>query len=256
MLRWRALEKQVRTRQWLWVVVAMLGFSLCASGTAKPQKQTISFDGKPRIYYIYVPDKLSGPAPLILLLHGSGRDGMSQIDAWKNLAEDKKVILVAPNSFNSQEWSFAADGPEFFHSVIEAVKASYPVDSKRMYLFGHSAGANFALYLAIMESQYFAAAAVHAGALTDDADMYMDHAPRKIPVAIWVGTKDQFFSLENVRSTRDKFKEHGFPIQLTEIPGHDHDYYSVAGNLNKTIWEFFSASQLSDEPRWEVYKQR
>lgn len=246
----------MKTKHWVWVVAAVMVFSLCASGMAKPQKQTISFDGNSRTYYVYVPDKVTTPAPLILLLHGSGRDGMSQIDAWKSLAEEKKIILVAPNSFNSQEWSFSADGPELFHSVVEAVKASYQVDSKRIYLFGHSAGAIFALYLAIMESQYFAAAAVHAGSLTGDSDLYMKHAPRKIPVAIWVGTKDQFFSLESVRSTRDQFKEHGFPIQLTEMPGHDHDYYSVAGNLNKTIWEFFSASQLSDEPNWEVYRQR
>lgn len=246
----------MRTKAWLWLVVVQVALTLCASGMTKAQKQTISFDGKTRIYYVYAPDKVTSPAPLILLLHGSGRDGMSQIDAWKALAEEKKVILVAPNSFDSQEWSFAADGPEFFHGVIEAVKAAYPVDGRRLYLFGHSAGAIFALYLAIMESEYFAAAAIHAGALTGDADVYMNHAPRKIPVAIWVGNKDQFFHLEDVRSTRDKFKEHGFPVQLTEMPGHDHDYYSVAGNLNKTIWEFFSASQLNAEPSWEAYRQR
>ncbi|HEY6249071.1 MAG TPA: alpha/beta hydrolase-fold protein [Candidatus Angelobacter sp.] len=246
----------MKTRKWLGLVVAELVLSLCASGMAKPQKQTISFDGNSRIYYVYVPDKITTPAPLILLLHGSGRDGMSQIDAWKALAEEKKVILVAPNSFDSKEWSFAADGPEFFHSVVEAVKAAYPVDGRRMYLFGHSAGAIFALYLAIMESQYFAAAAIHAGALTGDSDLYMNHAQRKIPVAIWVGTKDQFFSLENVRKTRDKFKEHGFPVQLTEMPGHDHDYYSVAGTLNKSIWDFFNAAQLAGDPSWEAYRQK
>ena len=246
----------MKTKKWAWLIVAELALSLYSGGMAKPQKQTISSDGKPRVYYVYVPDKLTAPAPLILLLHGSGRDGMSQIEAWKALAEEKKVILVAPNSFDSKEWSFSADGPEFLHSVVEAVKAAYPVDGRHVYLFGHSAGAIFALYVAIMESQYFAAAAIHAGALTGDSDLYMNHAPRKIPVAIWVGTKDQFFSLDEVHSTRDKFKEHGFPIQLTEMPGHDHDYYSVAGTLNKAIWEFLSASQLTGEPSWEVYRQR
>lgn len=246
----------MRTKALLCLIVVELALAVWASGMAKPQKQTISYDGKTRIYYIYTPDNVTSPAPLILLLHGSGRDGMSQIDAWKGLAEEKKAILVAPNSFNSLEWSFAADGPEFFHSIVEDVKTAHAVDGRRMYLFGHSAGAIFALYLAIMESEYFAATAVHAGALTGNSDLYMNHAPRKIPVAIWVGAKDQFFSLETVRSTRDKFKEHGFPVQLTEMPGHDHDYYSVAGNLNKTIWEFFSASQLSAEPKWEAYRQR
>jgi len=246
----------MKTGRLLPLILSAILLSHFAGASAKPQKQAILFNSQSRTYYLLVPEKLSSPAPLILLLHGSGRDGMSQIDAWKALAEEQKVILLAPNSFKSEEWSFSADPPEFFKVLLDAVSNAYQVDGQHVYLFGHSAGASFALYLAIMESEYFAATAVHAGALKGDSDAYMEHAPRKIPVAIWVGTKDQFFSLENVRKTRDKFKEHGFPVQLTEMPGHDHDYYSVAGNLNKTIWEFFSASQLPGEPNWEDYRPR
>ena len=39
-----------------------------------------------------------------------------------------------------------------------------------MYLFGHSAGAGQALYLSLLESEYFAATAVHAGALRTEDD--------------------------------------------------------------------------------------
>lgn len=222
---------------------------------AGPQKLAISYDGQARTYYVLVPGNTPSPAPLVLLLHGSGRDGMSQIDAWKKLAEQKKIILVAPNSKDSQEWSMASDGPEFLHSVVEAVKAANAVDDKRVYVFGHSAGATFALYMAILEPRYFAAAAVHAGALQGDLSQYMDHAQRKIPIGIWVGTKDQFFSLDAVRSTRDQLSAHGFPVQLSEMKGHDHDYYGVAETLNKTVWDFLSTAQLT-ESSWETYRTR
>lgn len=106
------------------------------------------------------------------------------------------------------------------------------------------------------ESEYFASAAIHAGALREDFSLYMDHARRKIPIAVWVGTKDQFFPLDAVRSTCDQLKAHGFPVQLSEMKGHDHDYYSVAGTINKAVWEFLSASQLPDKPYWEKYRSR
>ena len=47
----------------------------------------------------------------------------------------------------------------------KTLKSKYPINPRRVYLFGHSAGASFALHMSLMESQYFAAAAIHAGAL-------------------------------------------------------------------------------------------
>jgi poly(3-hydroxybutyrate) depolymerase len=70
--------------------------SAAAFAAAKPEKQSITSLGTERTYYTFVPEKLTAPAPLLLLLHGSGRDGMSQIDDWKGLAEKEGIILVAP----------------------------------------------------------------------------------------------------------------------------------------------------------------
>jgi poly(3-hydroxybutyrate) depolymerase len=78
-------------------VLFLLAFSFAAaSATARPEKQTVTADGKERIYYTFVPEKLNAHAPMLLLLHGSGRDGMSQINEWKGLAEKEGIILAAP----------------------------------------------------------------------------------------------------------------------------------------------------------------
>src|SRR5262249_12018629 len=236
------------------LLIVQLLFPLFASAMVKAERQTISFDGHERIYYVLAPQGATTPAPLIVLLHGSGRDGMSQIDAWKGLAEKNKLILVAPNSRNSQAWEMNTDGPEFLHRVIEAVKGLHAVDQRRIYIFGHSAGAVFALYMAVLEPEYFAAAAVHAGALQGDISEYIRRAQRKIPNAIWVGTEDQFFKLDEVRNTRDQLESYGFPVQLSEMKGHDHNYYLVANSVNKAVWDFLNARQLSGEPSWETYR--
>ena len=213
-------------------------------------------DGVRRTYFLYVPEELQAPAPLLLLLHGSGRDGMSQINEWKALADRQGVILVAPNSENSAQWSFPTDGPEFLHDVIEAIRRNHKVDARRIYLFGHSAGAIFALEIGILESEYFAAVAVHAGALRDDFSQYMEHADRKLPIAIWVGTRDPLFPLESVRKTREMLTHHGFPVEMHEMNGHDHDYYAVSGQVNPQVWGFLGKIKLDEDPSWEQYRRR
>jgi len=87
---------------------------------------------------------------------------------------------------------------------------------------------------------------------------YIDHAAaqRNIPVAIWVGTADPYFSLELVHATRDAINGRGLHADVFEMKGHDHDYYSVAGDLNPKIWEFLKATSLFAQPEWESYKRR
>ncbi|HYX53898.1 MAG TPA: PHB depolymerase family esterase [Candidatus Limnocylindrales bacterium] len=230
--------------------------SAAALATAKPEKQSLVFEGTERAYYVSVPEKLTLPAPLLVLLHGSGRDGMSQIEQWQALAEKEGLVLVAPNSLNSREWSMGVDGPGFLHKIVEAVLGKYSIDGRRIYLFGHSAGAVFALYMGVMESQYFASVAVHAGALGEDFYPYLDLAKRKLPIAIWVGTEDPYFSVAMVHKTQSELKNHGFDTQVFEMKGHNHDYYAVAKELNPAIWKFLSSSRLDAEAKWQEYQKR
>ncbi|HKV95072.1 MAG TPA: PHB depolymerase family esterase [Candidatus Angelobacter sp.] len=139
------------------------------------------------------------------------------------------------------------------HEIVEAVRGKYSIDGKRMYLFGHSAGAGFALYIGVLESQYFAAAGVHAGAMGEDFYPSLDLAKRKLPLAIWVGTDDPFFPLKLVRSTQSELQKHGFNAQVFEMKGHGHDYYAVAKDLNPKIWSFLSASSLQADAQWQSY---
>lgn len=235
-------------------VLLLISASLAAD-KAKPEKFSLSFEAKERTYYVFVPDGSGQSAPMLLLLHGSGRNGMSQIDPWKDFAAKDGIILVAPDSSDSGYWNQKADSPDFIHAVVEAVRSRYPVDPRRIYLFGHSAGAVYALYLAVVQSEYFAATAVHAGSLQQSDFGIIDVAARKMPIAIWVGTVDPFFSLTNVRATRDAFNSCGFSVRLTEIPGHDHNYYAIAPKINPAVWDFLKANPLPSVPSWREYRK-
>lgn len=241
--------------------LAVLLFALLTALPAAAEgitKELITSEGKKRAYYLLVPEKLTAasPAPLIVLLHGSGRNGLSLVEKWKELAQKEKVIIVGPDSLDSRGWRVPEDGPDYIHELVNALKAKYPINARRVYLFGHSAGAGQALYLSLLESEYFAATAVHAGALDKDGYSLIDRAKRKIPIAIFVGTKDDLFPLPVVRATRDALNAGGFSSELTEIKGHTHWYYDRAPEINRSAWDFLKRHELGAEPNYEKYQFR
>jgi len=218
-------------------------------------KELITSQGKTRAYYLYVPSTLKQgtPAPLIVMLHGSGRIGISLVEKWKDLAKKEGFIIAGPDSSNPRGWGSPQDGPDYLHDLVEELKTKYSINPRRVYLFGHSAGASFALEMSLMESQYFAATAIHAGALQRDELDLIDLAKRKIPMHIQVGDSDQFFSLKAVRATRDALNEKGFATVLVEIAGHDHNYYDTAAKTNNSAWEFLQKYQLDAEPIYRKF---
>jgi poly(3-hydroxybutyrate) depolymerase len=239
--------------------ICLIAFSLAFSmqvfaGNEIAKKQMIS-NGKDRSYFLFVPSsiKQDKPAPLLILLHGSGRDGKILVEHWQKLAEKEGIILTGPNALRAANWSIPNDAPQFIYDLVEELKSKHSIDSRRVYLFGHSAGAVTGLILSLLESEYFTATAVSAGSLrTQDYDLFND-AERKTPVALFVGTRDPFFPLSAVRQTRDAFRERNFTVELTEILDLDHNYYSRSSEINEKSWSFLSKFKLDSEPKYKQY---
>jgi poly(3-hydroxybutyrate) depolymerase len=239
----------------LLLALAALLLPAASASSDEITKELITSQGKKRAYYLYVPKtvKADAPAPLLLVLHGSGRNGLSLVEKWKELAKKEGFIVAGPDSIDTRQWQIPADGPDFLRELVEELKSKQPVNARRVYLFGHSAGAGQALYLSLLESEYFAASAVHAGALGPDANQLMEQAKRKTPIAIFVGTNDPLFPLPVVRATRDALNARGFSAQLTEIKNHNHWYYDRAPEINRDAWEFLKKHELTGEPKYEQY---
>ena len=197
-----------------------------------------------------MPSTVKAPnlAPLIVMLHGSNRTGVTLVEKWKDYAKKEGIIIAGPDATNLRGWGSPQDGPDYLRDLVEELKTKYPVNPRRVYLFGHSAGAIFAIHMSLMESQYFAAAAVHAGALADDDKGLMDLAKRKIPISIQVGDSDEYVPAQDRARDRDALKEKGFPVDLIEIENHDHWYYDKASKFNQTAWEFLKKYELEADP--------
>lgn len=219
-------------------------------------KELITSNGKKRAYYLYVPSTVQAPAtaPLIIMLHGSNRTGVTLVEKWKDYAKKEGIILVGPDATDLRGWGAPQDGPDYLHDLVEELKTKHPINPRRVYLFGHSAGATFALHMSLMESEYFAAAAIHAGALRPDDMQLLELAKRKIPISIQIGDSDELVPLKVVRETSDALKKAGIPVELKEIANHDHWYYDKAATFNRTAWEFMKKYELDAEPRYQKYK--
>ena len=68
-------------------VLMLCAFLFVIPSSAKDKITKLSFDfsGHARVLYVVVPEK-QGPMPVVVLLHGSGRNGEIMVQAWKDLA--------------------------------------------------------------------------------------------------------------------------------------------------------------------------
>jgi dienelactone hydrolase len=180
--------------------------------------------------------------PAVLLLHGAGDRAAHMIDAWEHFAAEKKIILLAPELPREKKYEEVA--PQVFRCVVEDAKQWVRIDSQRVYLFGNSMGGYLAYDAAMFESQYFAAVAVHAMRIAEEYRGIVERAQRKTPIAIYIGDRDQYFSVDSVRKTRDLLLKAGFPVHYVEMINHDHDYYARSEEINEYAWKFLKENRL------------
>jgi poly(3-hydroxybutyrate) depolymerase len=233
-----------------WILL-LLAVAAPVWAKTKIARKTFEFEGKVRTYYLYVPE-ITDPMPVLMILHGYPRlepaNGHPMVNAWKDLASKENLIVVAPNAEGEgtgDYWNRKLNPPGLFRAVVEKLKAQHSIDASRIYLFGHSAGAEYALSLALTEGNYYAAAAVHAG--TMNANNYAPN--RRIPIALLYGTRDTICPPEIARQIKTILESIGFPVELNLLPGHDHDYFAQGGIINKIAWEFLKKAQLFPSER-------
>lgn len=229
-----------------------LGFLLsCGSSSQKTGTQFPQVPGLTQLqvqvqqvvypFYVFVPSSIdrTHPAPAILLIHGGGGRGPDIITAWKAFAQQKGIILVGPTLPLGGNFETAV-APQLYPVIMDAVRSQWNIDTQRIYLFGVSAGGYTVFDACMFDSRYFAAGGVFAAVITSDYDWIVQKAARKIPIAIYIGDHDEFFTVAEAQSTRDLLAGNGFPVKLTIFPNLDHNYGAVANLVNADVWTFFS----------------
>lgn len=101
------------------------------------------------------------------------------LNAWKELAELERIILVAPDLPLDAQFETAI--PQLFPALVDAVKRERRFNPRRVYGFSYSAGGYCAYDAVILASTYFAAVGVFAMVISPEYDNIVLQAKRKTP---------------------------------------------------------------------------
>lgn len=142
--------------------------------TPTPEPLSLVVDGLTRTYSLHVPDTLTEPAPLVLVLHGRGGDGagIARYTGFSDIADHEGFIVAYPDGLDG-EWNAVKDIPgypdthddtAFLIALADALARQYPVDLARVYVAGFSNGGFMAQRAACDQTGRFAAFASVAAA--------------------------------------------------------------------------------------------
>jgi len=205
-------------------------------------RHSIRCDQRDMEYVVYLPPDAKGPLPVLVLLHGAGDQAEHFAQAWRSKARKKQIVLIAPQL--PRDRTLEAHIPKILPCLVGSVGNQANLDSHRIYLFGYSMGGYLAYDGALLDSDYFAAAAIHAMGIDDDYASIVEKATRKIPLSISIGDHDQMVSLAQVRKTRDLLRKAGFHVEYKEIFDHSHNYYEISDTINDDVWHFLEGNRL------------
>lgn len=164
-------------------------------------------------YTVYVPERLATPAPMIVYLHGSTTTGAKNASKYFEGAEKHGFIVLAVTCANGYYWTPEFDYGPIFQAMSE-VMAKYPVDPRRVYAGGGSAGGHTVYPFVAEYPDRFAAYFSVTGRLNP---RYSDEfiAPLKDkPVFMLAGKEDELVGIQHVEATHERLTKLGAPVTL------------------------------------------
>jgi dienelactone hydrolase len=121
-------------------------------------------------------------------------------------------------------------------NVLELVRKEYPIDDKRIYLFGHSRGGAGVWYMATKYPERWAAMANSAAGISANGYQTVPYERLKgLPMMIEVGDKDP--ALNATRISVNLAKEHGLDPVYVEVPGATHE--TIVAIEEPGVFDFF-----------------
>jgi poly(hydroxyalkanoate) depolymerase family esterase len=163
-------------------------FILVSSSAAAAGQWTSGQHGE-RDYKLYVPStQKKQEAPLVVMLHGCTQtaDSFAESTRMNDVAEKAGFLVLYPvqkisanptrcwNWFQPKNQVRDSGEPAEIVGMVAQVAKEHPVDRKRVYVAGLSAGASMSAILASCYPDVFAAAAIHDGTMYKAATSLLD----------------------------------------------------------------------------------
>lgn len=232
-----------------------------------------------RRYLSYVPAALPEGAALVLVLHSGGRAEQARRGTgyrFEQLADERGFVVAYPQAFEGA-WNDSRkllpvaarqqgiDDSAFLASLAQALVAEHGLDARRVFVFGHSAGGQMALRLAVERPEAISGVATTAACLPAPGNDVATHRRRMVPLMMVNGTVDPLTAfnggsqslfgfaprgeLLSARATAEHFAE------LAQAPNHSSEPLPMPGKGDSTqvIRHRWS---VAAGPRVELYEVR
>lgn len=170
---------------------------------------------------LYVPKsyRADRPAPLVVLLHGAGGTGRGTIGILERVADERGILLLAPDSRDARTWDFIVDdyGADvaFVDRALALAFERYAIDPKHVAIGGFSDGASYALSLGLNNGDLFRAILAFSPGFVGRGD-----AKGRPRVFVSHGTRDGVLSIDRCsRRIVPRLEQAGYDVRYREFDG-------------------------------------
>ncbi|MFK5955376.1 MAG: hypothetical protein QM477_02915 [Planctomycetota bacterium] len=197
----------------------------------------------------YAPSK---PAPLLMLLHGSGGTGAGMLRSWMRFAEQHGFLLLAPTDPKSQQgYAFTQRERDEGLEALRWMRLHYNVDENQVHLHGVSRGGHMAWDLGVRHSDQFASLVPAIGGPTwivsgGRNNIRLVENLFLTPIRQLQGSQDDPRLLRNLRLSFERIRAAGNDdAMLIEFPDLGHSF-----RTDTVDWgEFFSSHPRNPLPQ-------
>jgi polyhydroxybutyrate depolymerase len=183
----------------VFITIAIIFISTILAGCIT-NKQTLRYDGRNRTYLLHIPPHYNSSKsfPLVIALHGGGGNSKNMMEktGFNNLSDEKGFIVAYPDGVGRLKnrlltWNAGyccgyaiennIDDVGFIRALIEKLQNNFNIDSKRIYITGHSNGGMMTYRIGAELSDIIAAIAPVAGSIggkeTENSSLYIIPEP-------------------------------------------------------------------------------
>jgi predicted esterase len=185
---------------------------------------------------VFKPDSLEEGKkyPLVVALHGYGRNPARALEHWEEAAQKVGAIAVAPQgtqqmSSSAFHWGELSESVPVVVAAVEKAVKEMPVDPDKVILTGFSQGGSLAYEAALSHPELFRGLIPVAGRYTASegsaAGKIADKTKSKLTRAfIMVGAEDRATVLDTTKQAVKDLESAGCKVQLVTYEGVGHTY--------------------------------